>query len=326
MKAVTYDPKADRFNLSELAIPTIGDNDVLIAVKACGLNPVDAKIHLWHTMAPQMNEQWVVGLDVSGEVVDIGAKVDTWRVGDKVLCHGDMMRPHGGFAEFTVQNADTLIAYPKVDEATAAATPCAGWTAWRALYDKLNITAHDTILITGGSGGVGGFAVQLARHVGLKQIIATCSSKNADYVKGLGATHVLDYHQQDIVQCTLDITNGLGVDIGLDTVGPNNDEFVANALRFEGQMVALVDTVTPANYQDAFMRGLSFHQLSLGAGHRNGVLGRQTLVQAGQAFSSLIAHGDVTVDKLQTIPLDDVPSALVEMRNQRTVGKIVFKA
>jgi NADPH:quinone reductase-like Zn-dependent oxidoreductase len=277
MRALTFDPKTDQFRISKLPVPSISDDDALIKVDACGLIPVDAKIGIWKSMVPNMDNSWVPGLDVSGHIAEMGRKVEKWMVGDRVLCHGDMFRPNGGFAKFTVQDAEALIPHPYVKAEIAAAIPCAGWTAWRALNDKLRAHEHNSILITGGSGGVGGFATQIASYFNLEKIIVTCSAANHKYVKELGATHVIDYKAEDVVARVLDITEQQGVSIGLDTVGPDNDILVANSLKFEGQMVELVDTVRPLKYQDAFMKGLSFHQLSLGAGHRHGISAKAAL-------------------------------------------------
>ena len=141
----------------------------------------------------------------------------------------------------------------------------------------------------------------------------------------LGATDVIDYKREDVVARVLDITDQQGVAIGLDTVGPDNDLIVANSLGFEGQMVELVDTVRPVRYRDAFMRGLSFHQLSLGAGHRNGTLAKATLTSAGEAFSSLLEQGKVQVAALEVVTLEQAGEKLADMLKQRTVGKIVVK-
>lgn len=324
MKAITFDPISDKFSLTDVPLPKIGDLDVLVKVDACGLNPVDAKLMHWKGMVSDMPSTWVAGLDVSGHIFKIGSQVTDWKIGERVLCHGDMLRPHGGFAPYSVQSADTLIPHPNnVDAALAAATPCAGWTAWRALKDKLSIQGRKSILITGGSGGVGGFAIQIAKYFNVENIIVTCSRANAGYVQLLGATHVIDYHNEDVVARVMAITENQGVDIGLDTVGGDNDILVANALKYEGQMVALVNTVRPEQYQDAFMKGLGFHQLSLGSGHRNGEAAKTDLVEAGKWFSLLVEHGKVVVPKLHTISLEQVPEALTQMLNQRTVGKIV---
>ena len=254
MKALTFNPATDSFLVREIPIPKIGAHDVLVKVEACGLNPVDAKISLWKYMVPVMNEFWTPGLDVSGRIEALGDAVRRWKVGDRVLYHGDMFRAHGGFAEYGAQDAAALIAHPHVSATLAASTPCAGWTAWRALNDKLRATAADSILIAGGAGGVGGFAIQTAKLLGLKTIIATCSVKNSSYVSQLGATHVINYQEEDVVGRVLAITDGLGVSTGLDAVGPDNDVLVANSLTFEGRMVELVSVVRPERYRDAFMR------------------------------------------------------------------------
>ncbi len=325
MKAITYDPARNDFVLKHIPVPTPGESDVLIKVDACGLNPVDAKIAQWKSMASAMDDQWVPGLDVSGLIVQAGRKVDRWRVGDRILCHGNMFRPHGGFAEYTIQDSEALIPHPAVAAEVAAATPCAGWTAWRALHDKLRIQERASILITGGSGGVGGFAIQIARQFGVKTIIATCSSRNRDYVRELGATHTLDYTNGDVVQRVRQITGQLGVAVGLDTVGRDNDIVVANSLAYEGEMVELVDLVRPESYRDAFLQGFSFHQLSLGSGHRSGPLGKAKLVAAGTRFSKLLEEGAISVRALRCVTLDEVGPALAEILKQRTVGKVVMK-
>ena len=102
---------------------------------------------------------------------------------------------------------------------------------------------------------------------------------------------MVDYTSEDVLQRVKQITDQLGVAVGLDTVGRDNDIVVANALAYEGEMVELVDLVRPESYQDAFMRGLSFHQLSLGSGHRSGPAGRAKLVAAGTSFSKLLGEG-----------------------------------
>lgn len=324
MQALAYNPSTDRFTVEVQPIPVPGDDDVVVRVLACGLNPVDAKIHQWHGLASGMNPHWVTGLDVSGEIVAVGANVQGWQPGERVLYHGDRFRPHGGFAEFARHDSRTLSRHPRVAPAVAAATPCAGWTAWRALVDKLRLTARDALFVAGGAGGVGGFALQLARHLGLDTVIATCSAANADYVAGLGATHVIDYHNEDVRAAVMRLTQGQGVSRALDTVGGDTDLQVASVLGFEGEMVELVRVVRPDRYPDAFLKGLSFHQLSLGSGHRHGAAGRQTLVRAATAMNALLEQGSIQVEALTEIDLPQVSEALRALRQQHTRGKIVL--
>ncbi len=177
--------------------------------------------------------------------------------------------------------------------------------------------------MTGGSGGVGGFAIQIAKDLGLRQIIATCSAKNHAYVLSLGATAAIDYRNEDVAARVRELTGGRGVDRALDTVGPNEDLVAAEALAFEGEMVELVDVVRPGEYRDVFQRGLSFHQLSLGAGHRAGPEGEARIVRAGVACSRMLAEGRLTVPVMETIPLAEAGTRLVEIRERRSVGKTV---
>ena len=326
MKALTFDPQDNHFQIRELPAPEPGPQDVLLEVEACGLNPIDAKIRAWKSTFQAAHKIWVPGLDVSGRIVSLGSAVSGWKVGQRVLCHGNMFRPHGGFAETCIQDAAIIIPHPDLPAAQAAATPCAGWTAWRAIHDKLRANAQDSILITGGSGGVGSFAIQIAQYLGLKTIIATCSAKNREYVISLGATDVIDYHAENISERVLQITGRRGVTLGLDTVGADNDIAVANALAYEGRMVELVDTLRPAEYKDAFQKGLGFQQLSLGSGHRYGKPAQQAMVEAGTAFSALVEQGLIRVTNLTTISMPEVAPALDEMLAQRTVGKIVMLA
>jgi len=136
----------------------------------------------------------------------LGEQVDNWKAGDKVLFHGNMFSQHGGLAEFCLQDNRTLTLLPNFPIAMAASTPCAGWTAWRALFDKLKIKNRNSIFIAGGSGGVCSFAIQIAKHFGLETIITTCSGRNIDYVRSLGATHIIDYQAQDVVKEIMAIT------------------------------------------------------------------------------------------------------------------------
>jgi len=159
MDACCFNPSDNTFAVRRIPIPEPGPLDVRVRVSACSLNPVDAKAEHWKELVPGMTDSHVCGLDVSGVIDAVGEDVQGWTVGDAVLYHGSLYRPYGGFAEYAIHDCRTLVAHPRTSPVDAAATPCAGWTAFRALHDKLKITSADSILITGGSGGTGSFAV-----------------------------------------------------------------------------------------------------------------------------------------------------------------------
>ena len=130
MNALTFDPTSDDFIIRELPVPCPGPRDVLIKVAACGLNPVDAKIPRWKGLVPDMDPSWTPGLDVSGEIVALGPDVAGWKAGDRVLYHGNMLRPHGGLAEFAIHKADTLVPHPSVLRAR--------WSSWWTMSGRRN--------------------------------------------------------------------------------------------------------------------------------------------------------------------------------------------
>lgn len=330
MQAITYNPTTNLWQQRELPIPTPHEHDVLIRVAACALNPVDAKIARWQALAPHMDEHWVGGLDVSGTVVAVGAAVKNWKEGDRVLTHGNMLRPCGGFAEFTLQDARTLVPHPThLSPEQAAATPCAGWTAWRALHDKLrlheNADRPHTLIIAGASGGVGSFALQIARHLRVKTIIAISSARNAPLTRQLGATHTLDYATDNLCEAVRTITQGAGITHALDCIGGDTNVQLANSLAYEGQLLSLVGLATPDQYDRAFLKGLTFHQLSLGSAHREAAqYGQTQLTRTAAAFNTALAQGHLQIPPLQTITLAQTPAALTAMQNQHTTGKIVL--
>ncbi len=328
MKSVTFNPSTNQFEYqaTTAATPPLQVNDVLVEVEACALNPVDAKIIDWKGMVgTEMNAHWVVGLDVCGRIKALGAAVKGWKVGDRVLYHGNMFRPHGGLASLAVHDADTLLSVAdEIQAHIAAAMPCAGWTAWRALVDKLKVNAQDRLLVIGGSGGVGSFAVQIAKNVlQCPQVIAVCSTSNIAFVKSLGADVVIDYRKEDILERVKALTDGEGVTKAFDTIGGDNDVVAANALAFDGEMLELVDVVRPQDYDQPFQRGMSFHQLALGAGHGFGDRGKASIITAGQGFMAAYIRGQIRLPQVKVIPLSAAPLHLQAFHDKKTVGKVV---
>eukprot|EP00045_Choanoeca_perplexa_P000944 m.17039 g.17039 ORF g.17039 m.17039 type:complete len:334 (+) comp10636_c0_seq1:74-1075(+) len=193
----------DNFELqTDLAKPTLGPNDILIKVHACGLNPVD----VFQASTGQMISDalpLVLGCDPAGIVEAVGSDVTTVKVGDAVTsCPPLGTRGCGGLAEYCLTHADLIIRKPESMGFEALATVAVGaQTAALGLYHGLGIPLKEKafgqdVLIWGGSTNVGVFAIQLAKQAGAR-VITTCSAKNADYVKELGADVVVDYRSDD---------------------------------------------------------------------------------------------------------------------------------
>ena len=176
--------------------PTPGPHDVRVAVHAAAVNPADSKIRaggqravVWLTLP------WTLGMDVSGEVLEVGAKVTSFAPGDQIVSSPSHRRM-GCYAEEVVIRADEVALKPKsLSHVEAASLPLVALTAWDSLA-AMKVKRGQRVLIQAGAGGVGTVAIQLAKHLGA-EVLATCSAANVELVKRLGADVVIDYRAQD---------------------------------------------------------------------------------------------------------------------------------
>ncbi len=187
----------------ETAAPVPGPKDLLVEIRAISVNPVDTKVR--RGMAPKTGESRILGWDAAGIVVATGSETSLFKVGDEVFYAGDLTRP-GTNAEFHVVDERLVGAKPRsLGWAEAAALPLTAITAWEALFDRLDVQkpvpgVKPSILIVGGAGGVGSIAIQLARQLTDLEVIATASRpETQDWVRSLGAHHVLD-HSKPLAQ------------------------------------------------------------------------------------------------------------------------------
>jgi NADPH:quinone reductase-like Zn-dependent oxidoreductase len=202
MRAIRYDrygPPPEVLEVREVEAPTPREGEVLVRVRAAGANPVE-----WHLVRGEpflirlMNglrrpKDGDVGLDVAGVVEEIGPGVTDLRPGDEVFGHGS-----GSFAELTRARSSRLARKPeRLSFEQAASVPVAGGTAFHALVTHGRVEAEERVLIVGAGGGVGSFAVQLAKALGA-EVTAVCSGEKTDYVRALGADRVVDYTREDV--------------------------------------------------------------------------------------------------------------------------------
>ncbi|SIT06060.1 NADP-dependent oxidoreductase [Insolitispirillum peregrinum] len=202
MKAFILDAykKNGALRLTDMPEPQMGANDVLVRIHATGLNPLDAKIRdgVFKLFLPY-RPPFILGHDLAGTVVGVGDSVQQFRVGDEVYARP---RDHriGTFAEMIAVDAADLALKPKTLSMTQAASiPLVGLTAWQALVEVGQVKPGQNVFIQAGSGGVGSFAIQLAKHLGAT-VATTTSAANAELVKSLGADVVIDYRTQDFEQ------------------------------------------------------------------------------------------------------------------------------
>ena len=214
MKALTlngYDGLAS-LRFAEVAIPEPGPNDVLVKVKAASVNPVDTKIARGYGGPSQRPLPHVLGRDAAGTVAKVGGAVTGFKAGDEVYVVADAAR-WGTFAEYAVMPAATLSHKPaSLSDMDAGSIPIAGLSAWAGIVSTGKLAKGQHVLIHAGAGGVGSFAVQLAKHLGAT-VAATAGSRNVEFVRSLGADQVIDYTKTDFSTAIKD------VDLVFDLIG-----------------------------------------------------------------------------------------------------------
>src|SRR2546428_714481 len=199
MKAFILDRygSADRVRAGDMPDPQLREDDVLVQVHAAGVNLLDSKIRDGEfKLILRYRLPVILGNDVAGVVVRVGSRVRRFKPGDEVYARPDLDRI-GTFAEFISMNEDAVAIKPKtLTMEEAASIPLVGLTAWQGLIERANLKKGQKVLIQAGSGGVGTFAIQLAKHLGAI-VATTTSTANLDLVKRLGADIVIDYRKDD---------------------------------------------------------------------------------------------------------------------------------
>ena len=317
MKAIvreTYGPP-DVLHLADVPVPTVRDGDVLVKVRAASANAGD-----WHLLrgtpwpfrlvaglrTPRFKS---IGTDIAGTVEAVGRNVTRFRPGDEVF--GELSRcGFGAYAEFAAAPEQALALKPaNLSFEEAAALPTAGYTALQGLR-KARIQRARRVLINGASGGVGTFAVQIARTFGT-EVTAVCSTRNVDLVRSLGADHVIDYTTNDFA------TNGERYDAILATNGDRSIWDYKRALTADGSYS--MTGGTNRQLTEALLFGPLF---SLGRQRFGNVL--MTPNQADlMVLKELSAAGRVRPVIDRRFPLSDVPSAIQYVEDGHARGKVV---
>ncbi|MFL6600427.1 MAG: NADP-dependent oxidoreductase [Steroidobacteraceae bacterium] len=234
MKAARIHSYGQEPLIEEAAVPDVGPAEVLVRVGAASLNPLDVKLQQGVMSAFfLLRFPYTLGTDLAGTIEQLGAEVSGWCVGDRVVARTDPTSG-GALAELAAVPASYLVRIP--DTLTleqAAGIPTAGGTAWQALLEVADLKPRQTILVQAGAGGVGSFAIQLARSIGAR-VIATASGSGIEIARRLGADQVIDYREQNFAEELADL------DVVLDTIGGETQRRSLEVLRAGGALVATV--------------------------------------------------------------------------------------
>ncbi|UCG77764.1 MAG: NAD(P)-dependent alcohol dehydrogenase [Nitrospirota bacterium] len=300
----------DKLSIIEVEQPEVREDEVLIKAHAASVNPLDWKIlsgqlrFMSGLMRPRIS---ILGFDVSGEVVTVGKNVSGLQVGDAV--YSRVTNRGGTFAEYITVPAGIVAKAPKsISMIEAAAVPLASLTALQALRDKAGISKERKVLINGASGGVGTFAVQLAKAYG-SNVTAVCSSRNAEMVSSLGADEVLDYEKNDFT------ANVESYSIIFDAVANRSYSECKPALSSKGVYVTTVPS--PGDI-------LSILLTSFTGGKKARVIMVRSSKEDLDWITSMIDSGKVkpVIDK--EFPFSEIADALTYSKGGRARGKIVI--
>jgi len=305
MKAVRIHGYGDASVLvyEDAPMPEIGPDEVLIKVAACGINPIDWKVRKGYAKekAP-LSFPFILGWDVAGAIEVTGDLISRFRKGDKIFTRNNTAR-NGGYAEYVAVRASEICFAPaSISLVQSAGIPLACQTAWAGLFEQGSLKKGQSVLIHGGSGGVGTFAIQLARLAGA-HVISTTSAKNMDLVRSLGADEVIDHTAEDFSEKLKDI------DLMFDTIGGDTQKKSWGIIKKGGTLVSTVGA-------DEKVAG------------EHGVQAKSFMVDSNGArleeIAGLVDDGRIRVIIEKEFPLAEARAAHELSEGGHAVGKIIL--
>jgi NADPH:quinone reductase-like Zn-dependent oxidoreductase len=290
--------------LEEIEMPEPADDEVLVRVRAAGVNPIDYKVRSGaFSEGRPLKEPLVLGRDVAGTVERCGRSVHGFKPGDRIFAMLD--GGPGGYAQYVAIKADLCAPEPRgLDHITAAAVPLAGLTAWQGLFDEGHLEAGQRVLVHGGAGGVGHLAIQLARAKGAR-VSTTVAGEDAEFARSLGADQVVDYQRERFEDKIHD------VDLVLDLIAGETQLRSWAVLKEGGALVSTLTQPSQEKAREHHARGS--HYRAHPSGSELAGIGR--LIDAGKVKPRVTA----------TYPLEQAAAAQERIAHQHVQGKVVLQ-
>ena len=303
----------DLFEERDVERPEPGLGEVLVRVFASSANPIDTVLRANGSFAG-LEPPVILGADVSGVVEEVGPGVTDFAPGDEVYYTPEIFGPgsNGAYAEYHVVAADIVAEKPaSLSHEEAAAVPLAGGSAYEGIVRRLAVQVGETVLIHGGGGGVGSFAVQITRASGAR-VLASAGTHNQDTLKELGVDVAIDYASEDVFEVTLDDTGGAGVDAVFDTGGGDLVARSLQATRASGRLASIVSLqgdLTPAYQLNQTIHGVFLTRE------------RRRLDE----MTRLIERGQMRPVIDEVLPLNQVAKAHERLDSGHGRGKVVLR-
>jgi NADPH:quinone reductase len=305
----------------EMAVPTPGDGEILVKVAAAGVNRPDV-MQRKGLYPPPKGAPETPGLEIAGEVAALGAGVTRWKVGDKVMA----LVIGGGYAEYCLAHESHALPIPAgLSMVEAAAIPETFFTVWHNVFERGALKPGETLLVHGGTSGIGTTAIQLAHQFGSRVITTAGSADKCEAAKKLGADVAINYKTEDFVAATKTATDGNGAQVILDMVGGDYIERNYEAAGVEGRIVQIA-------FQGSPKATVDFRRIMLKRLHHTGSTLRSRSVADKGAIARaseekvlpLIARGAVKPIIDSTFPLTKAAEAHARMESSAHIGKIVL--
>ncbi|WP_222910211.1 NAD(P)H-quinone oxidoreductase [Pseudomonas sp. DNDY-54] len=324
MRHVDHRPggDADCLRLAEGPVPQPGPHDVLVRVAYAGINRPDV-FQRSGSYPPPPDASPLLGLEIAGEIVALGAEVSGWKVGDQVCA----LTPGGGYAEYCVAPAEHCLPVPTgFSLLEAAALPETYFTVWSNVFDRAHLKAGETFLVHGGSSGIGLTAIQLAKQFGATVFTTVGNREKIEACQRAGADRVINYHEEDFVEVVAQATEGNGVDVILDMVGGDYIPRNVKSLAVEGRLVQIAFLKGARVELDAapiMRKRLTFTGSTLRPRSR---ADKADIAKALQAnVWPLLEQGLCRPVIHATFPLADAAEAHRLMESSQHIGKIMLK-
>ena len=301
-------------------VPTPGDGEILVKVAAAGVNRPDVMQRMG-LYPPPPGAPDIPGLEIAGEVAALGANVKRWKLGDRVMA----LVVGGGYAEYCLAHESHALPVGNLSMIEAAAIPETFFTVWHNTFERGGLKRGETLLIHGGSSGIGTAAIQLAKAFGARVITTAGSPEKCDACRKLGADVAVNYKTEDFVAATKTATGDNGAEVIVDMVGGDYIARNYEAAAVEGRIVQIA-------FQGSPKATVDFRRIMLKRLHHTGSTLRSRSIPDKGAIARavetnvlpLIAAGKVKPVIFKTFPLDAAPAAHALMETSAHIGKIVL--
>lgn len=303
-------------------VPVPREDEILVKVAAAGVNRPDVQQRKG-LYPPPPGAPDVPGLEIAGEIVALGSAIKRWAIGDRVMA----LVVGGGYAQYAVAHASHAMPVSGLSMVEAAAVPETFFTVWHNVFERGGLIAGETLLVHGGSSGIGTVAIQLAKQFGARVIVTVGSEDKAEACRKLGADIAINYKTEDFVEAVKTATDGKGANVILDMVGGDYIGRNYEAAAVEGRIVQIA-------FQGSPKATVDFRRIMLKRLHHTGsTLRSRAVADKGairdaieQKVLPLLAAGTVKPVIFKTFPLAQAAEAHALMESSAHIGKIVLEA